>query len=1322
MMYEVMADGTLPNLYGHASAYNPIKLEELKKAFKDVSENLEFNVTTNVESGNVVIITRNELNTIVNSGSDAGLQAIAKILNGLKSGKSIDVYIDKSELNELTKESELVNKMVLGHGRYSIFDLANKDLQHLIYLVENIVNDIINHDTSKYAQRYREAAERNLVVSDLSKILSTPSVQIALQTVVSADEGRKAANEVEEKYQSTQNYRKSFDNPASITEQQIANMVGKMGIAAVAIAKKAYDGISFAFNSTIAHMANEVLVNNGMLTEQQLKQLESLIISTKDRGEISIANVNFQPLINALNSNVHADLIVRLQAIHDKTNQHSAVDYFSTLMTLATDNAKELLLAKLNAMDENIDFYAYSFAIGYTFGEAADLIKSPLFEVVNEVKKKNLFKPGSDYIRLKHAIAFVNNERHLPTVDASLIRSALLGYMDLSEYSSTSTPFAWLAKNRPDLFRSEFNIDPNNDISDYFEIKHEWSTSKDLTKEEKFIVSQLKTDVEFREYFIKYFEQLPVASNKYDAFQIWNEGEFDYGEDYYNQAFSDSLRLYNVDNLTKQSKYSLLDYVYDWIQILDKVESLKNAGWYKDDEHVKLELEKLSKLAKNANEFAILGRKIFSINQGMKVGDYEEWAWVAGIESAINSEFINKNLSFIPLDWNKFVDGISDEKSIYTQYAEEMIKQYDNIKQTVNILQIVKDNPHFKAMLSTALLARDLLHNSVVSKQIHKIARSINNVAKHTIDSFGIVDYTQLWDNTVNEYEYKRLSNVLSKQEYKAIASAVNERMIFEFFNHLKDVGGLTLKLEKSSMYSIDLIKGNYTLNNKLEFNFNEEIKNIELHTIAGMMNFKRWMDQYVFPTLKQKLPKLGNALQLSEDYNKTWNKSKFAWSVDRGIASARPGEQLYKKKAEIISEFSSIARSNAKNYLKTLQTDITIGDLLYLYNLMVHKDENKGLTFLFSNLAASKNPTDWINKFQSYVRDVDKAKIKAIHPVTGEEVDVDLFSISPSDVFFKMINDDNAWKFGLTKTANNNGWRNKTSGVEFLLSDHQFSADAPFSLPSIYKNIDYKWKGFEIGIEQKFDVDNIAVIQELVHNMNFLLSPSGVKVYTITKEDLIKYSESNTMMFENVTEDEAERIINSHGFVFEGNVYVNIDFETGKAQTLVHELMHLICANLHYNPKYSERYHQIVNAVWFGASQDERDDYSIEKYPNKKASDLREEFFVEFIAKEIDKGFKSKLTPKISDKITQQQLKDDVLSSIKDVFEISAINTGESLEEFLGRFSYSEINDVIALFKSSLFNFNAYGFDSRNVVLSQEMATLKYKLIKENKIKEECN
>ena len=57
---------------------------------------------------------------------------------------------------------------------------------------------------------------------------------------------------------------------------------------------------------------------------------------------------------------------------------------------------------------------------------------------------------------------------------------------------------------------------------------------------------------------------------------------------------------------------------------------------------------------------------------------------VKSIENAINSEFIKKNQSFKPIDWNRFLNDDA--------YAEEMIRQYDRVKHPVNILRVVRDN------------------------------------------------------------------------------------------------------------------------------------------------------------------------------------------------------------------------------------------------------------------------------------------------------------------------------------------------------------------------------------------------------------------------------------------------------------------------------------------------------------------------------------------------------------------------------------------------------------------------------------------------------
>jgi hypothetical protein len=117
-------------------------------------------------------------------------------------------------------------------------------------------------------------------------------------------------------------------------------------------------------------------------------------------------------------------------------------------MSAATDNAKELLLAALNAVGNNIDLYTYLFATGKTFSEAAEIMLSPEFLIISEITKGNIFEHDSHRLRLDNAIEFIQRNGYLPTVDSTLLNS-IFGELptsiisDINQYNSL--------KNNPPL-------------------------------------------------------------------------------------------------------------------------------------------------------------------------------------------------------------------------------------------------------------------------------------------------------------------------------------------------------------------------------------------------------------------------------------------------------------------------------------------------------------------------------------------------------------------------------------------------------------------------------------------------------------------------------------------------------------------------------------------------------------------------------------------------------------------------------------------------------------------------------------------------------
>ena len=63
----------------------------------------------------------------------------------------------------------------------------------------------------------------------------------------------------------------------------------------------------------------------------------------------------------------------------------------SALLSLATDNAKELCLSPLNANTNTLGMYIYGLSVGISFDEVARLMMSPLGLTVTQLMQGNAF-------------------------------------------------------------------------------------------------------------------------------------------------------------------------------------------------------------------------------------------------------------------------------------------------------------------------------------------------------------------------------------------------------------------------------------------------------------------------------------------------------------------------------------------------------------------------------------------------------------------------------------------------------------------------------------------------------------------------------------------------------------------------------------------------------------------------------------------------------------------------------------------------------------------------------------------------------------------
>lgn len=246
-------------------------------------------------------------------------------------------------INNLTKFIEQCNK--LGY-------IPSSEDQSMSLIVNEIVNHINKHN-NYINNRNVEEFSKNYIVTSMYDIGISPANLIESQAALDSITGplKEAASATLKAME------EQSEHPVNFTTNVhglVQNMDGKKGVGICAVGLKGF------FAATARY--NEVL-NNG--TPEEVERL---------RSDVEIARKKFHILANAYTTNeVNQAILGTIITQLDQTNDAALT--LSALLSLATDNAKELALSKLNAANM-LGMYIYGIAIGMDFKNISKIIAS----------------------------------------------------------------------------------------------------------------------------------------------------------------------------------------------------------------------------------------------------------------------------------------------------------------------------------------------------------------------------------------------------------------------------------------------------------------------------------------------------------------------------------------------------------------------------------------------------------------------------------------------------------------------------------------------------------------------------------------------------------------------------------------------------------------------------------------------------------------------------------------------------------------------------------------------------------------------------------
>lgn len=585
----------------------------------------------------------------VNTNSEQNIKDLADILESINSEDWYSYEDDISNTRALTTLLFPDNEMVLD------VDLYDK--------IENgIIEAIDKHNTylKNNSKAKNDRILKNFAVTSLLNIIKNPvnlrEAQSSVDVMTSTAKNLTKASP-KNAVQKTFTPGNVFNKIQSINE----NMVGKDGIAICATGLKSF----FA----LTHMYNTVL--NDENTSNYEKEALMCKVTIGGKTYRGLANVNAnQELIESLADAENGNFTTLQNYLLAQEWESDAANEASAFLSLSTDNAKELALAKLNAGTQTLGMYLYGLSLGVPVDTLFKIMTSPFAFRLVELAKGDTFSGNSGCGTIIGTLDYLHKD--------PLEQLSRFNTFDLSTYNEGKP------KDQKILGPADFawQLLQNSIADDY--------------NEKLPLLRQLA----YKGNAIQLIEDLRSKVNQISSV-IQTKDEFNLYSTLYNQAL-DFMEQYIADVQLELDSGSY-DTVYGKSIIATDLETL----------------------ALGADEYKEIG-KILRLNQEVNTNALDLQNQVANIEEVITRRL--RQLARVENRGSYYSHGatkdelknpdkykIDLEKFLYDEvYQQEKIAQYDRIKQSYNVLRVLTTDPQYKGYMETLYMA----HQGLLNKQL----------------------------------------------------------------------------------------------------------------------------------------------------------------------------------------------------------------------------------------------------------------------------------------------------------------------------------------------------------------------------------------------------------------------------------------------------------------------------------------------------------------------------------------------------------------------------------------------------------------------------
>lgn len=1254
------------------------------------------------------------------------------------------------------------NKVLSGDSDLVAFDGVRDSIK------EEFLRMLNQHSNSKTKGNQKKAALKNAVVHKIIELLKHPRLHVPSHNPINMDVLQDLAKQSK---LSRREQTLTSDSPLVKFIMQVQNMVGKDVIGITAVGLKVYFATSTFVNQRVQDVVRALEIGDAEAAKEYLYDITFI---DKYTGNVStLANTNLEPLYEYIqihgnvdfDFDVHGitnlkDLLLEIgmkaslkdtysakkflkncglseEQIHEMELEAAlanidAADSISQLLSAATDNAKELILSKINATPDFADAWVYLMTSGWSITEIGNLLMSPIFGVVSDYTKTDLFSDLITSSNPEKAVKFVLGLSQLSGIDIRNLKIVVGSYPDRANPEIDNNCFANKLKyeiyeedaviDGVTYYRGELKLVNGRPIKRArplitdAELEQLFDQGSDFRKNSLSLLGRTDStqdiiDSTWRceillhhlEYLLKTklksnnglddsemsFEELLENLIEDDNFETQDEFADHMDEsDLFGDMFEDDNYEKRVneedfgrdDRLELSIKQTRDLYRYTIRYLLPKQQKVvsvvldENGEGY--DEFLKLK-KYYEEIYPGVKEQQICGASL-GVNQGLATDQHTFYSKLKKLQNFINEALPNEE---VPFDIYSF---LVDEP-----YRDIWIAKYDTVKIKTNPLKLIWGVDHFREMFKLNAMAHKFMNHSFAAKLNFKLEQVL----------------------------LKGQNQVLSEEEWKAMDKYTRDLILFNWLFSKNITFGLP-STEKNGVKTNFMRWGKDDYGQETLESSNDGEK-ITLSDGESAATFVRLFELHIVPYLKSKYKNaFTRNIETDHRSSKTHNRILSHKKLSMNTMMIDSSSKTKAEYAEILKSFNEIADEVIP------EVGLTVKDALFIYNTLIYKNAftESGFTRLMETINL-KDDDSLINDYSAYIGsldygDYDLGSIDNPDEIVNEDGSFNLGVIKGhiNDLKYRLAFTSNAKnKFGITIEKDSNGAIDQLRFTDMF--DHDLAAPLEVSNPNAndwtldmpaFDKVTAKKKvsGYGEGKQRKFTINSREVVFAIKDS---LIEKFGLqdKVVEIKTEDITKAwedPENSDLSINSVTE--YYRMSKAKAFLHNGIIYVNTNNVTN--DTMLHEIMHMmfIAAKFNSDEKVRKTYYSLLNsAMQLIKTPQYRETYIelAKRYSEEKGSDFKEEVLVHLLTE----AFVKEMQIKFGGVRYDSDIKPFVINIINEVCETKVPENVDTV-----KLGHTTLGNLVTEFRSGLLNLDNNALSAVNISLSQKLKTLKRILI----------